>query len=132
MIRNIDITLSSPESALLLSDLYDHVNKLKGNNVQDQLIGPVLYRNEEDVVSCTRTDDLIKSYHNFRIKEFFGISLIEFMDMSGWQINLLTENAISIMEDKQKELEDVQNEIKNNEESTTNNIYKGIGELENI
>jgi len=124
--------LSSPESAILLSDVYDDINGLKGNSEADKLFGSVLYREEEDLVVCTRLDSLIKIYSSYNIKEFFGLSLNEFMDLPGWKINSLTENAIEIMEEKEKELAELQEEVENDASNIENSMERtmyDIGEL---
>jgi len=54
------------------------------------------------------------------------------MDLPGWKINLLTENAIRIMEEKQKELHELQDEITNNENNISNDITSNIAELKDI
>ena len=54
------------------------------------------------------------------------------MDMPGWKINLLTENAVTIMEDKQKELEEIQDEVANSGDSMKDSLINNIAELKDM
>jgi len=86
--------LSSPESALLLSDIYDNeFNLTEQGNPIDDMLGPVLYRRAEDVSEYTSYDSLIDIYLKFDIQKFFGLTLIEFTDLTKSRIKLLVNKA---------------------------------------
>lgn len=125
MLKNMDTALTSPESALVLSTLYDTFNNLMTNN-KNEIIGPVLFRENEDLLSCTRIDDLIKTYSRYDINKFYGISINEFLDMPGWKINMLIENAEEFMKELNTDLNDIENTINNNKNKNMENL-KAMG-----
>ncbi len=125
MLKSMDTALTSPESALVLSTLYDTFNNLMTNN-KNEIIGPVLFRENEDLISCTRIDDLIKTYSRYDIRKFYGISINEFLDMPGWKINMLIENAEEFMKELNTDLNDIENTINNNKNKNMENL-KAMG-----
>lgn len=111
--------LSSPESALLLSSIYDFSTGLSNPN-KDELLGPVLYREGEDLVSCSRMDNLVKIYHRFDIGKFFRISLIEFTNMTSWEVNLLVENAEVFMKELSEDMSEIEDSVGKKKENMLN------------
>lgn len=110
MVNVITDVLSSPESALLLSVLYDNKMDL---NKENHPLGPVLFKDEEDIITCTRMDNLTKIYHTYDISKFFNISIIEFFDLPSWQINILIENAEEFIKKLNNDLEDIEGDVGN-------------------
>lgn len=94
VVYKVKTILSSPESALFLSDIYDSEFKLTipGSPVDDML-GPVLYRESEDVTSYNGYGGLVDTYIKFDIQKFFGMSLPEFTDLTKDKIDLLVNKA---------------------------------------
>ena len=110
VVRVFETAISSPESAMLLSSLYD--NKFGLNNIKDdnEAIGPVLYREQEDIISCTRLDDLIRTYSRFNILKFYGLTVNEFMELPAYMINSLTSSANELMIAEQEHLNKIEEE----------------------
>jgi hypothetical protein len=121
----MDTALSSPESALVLSTLYDTFNNLITKN-ENEIIGPVLFRENEDLLSCTRIDDLIKTYNKHDVRKFYGLSITEFLDLPGWKINMLIENAEDFMKELNTDLSDIENVINTNKNKNMETL-KGMG-----
>jgi len=112
--------LSSPESALLLSDIYDSEFDLviTGNPVDDML-GPVLHRECEDVSGYNSYSALIDLYLQLDIQKFFGISLLEFTDLTKDRIKLLVNKAETEIIRITEHLAEVSEEIQDEQKSVT-------------
>lgn len=94
IVYKVKTILSSPESALLLSDIYDSEFKLTVvDDPIDNMLGPVLYRAGEDVFDYTSYSSLVDIYLRFDILKFFGISLLEFTDLTKEKVRLLVNKA---------------------------------------
>lgn len=126
ILNSISDVLSSPESALLLSSLYDNSVGISDIN-KNEPIGPVLFRENEDLISCTRLSSLIKLYKEYDIGKFFNINITEFMDLPGWQINVLVKNAEEFMEEMNKEIKELENEVIENKKNS-DGIIRELGE----
>lgn len=95
-------------------------------NKDNELIGPVLYRENEDIIACTRIDDLIKTYTKYDIRKFFGLNINEFLDLPSWKINLLISNAEVFMAELSKDMSTIENSI-NNSKANNMDALKGLG-----
>jgi len=89
----INEKLSGPESALLLSDLYDEEFGMIGSSIEDDLIGPVLHRDQEDVRDFSRYESLVDLYLKFDINKFYGLSINEFLSHTRQGRNVLIKKA---------------------------------------
>jgi len=102
--------LSSPESAIFLSDVYDREHGLYNGSLEDSLIGPIVYRSEEDPLEATSYKDHMDIYYKYDIYKFFHISFYEFMDMTKIDRDIMLEKIKIYAEEKQEELRRLEEE----------------------
>ena len=120
---DVNKSLSSPESALLLSDLYDEEFGLYTNTTVDNQMGPVLYRPEEDVSDYSTLGDLSTIYLKFDINKFYGLNINQFLD--------LTRSARSTLINKVKiHMENISNELSAIQNSDTDNTNLDVNDFD--
>jgi len=105
--ESVDYHVSSPGAAQILSKFYDNYVGI-GN--KDELIGPVLYREEEDILATSRYSDMLKIYVNNSISDLYGISITEFLELPSWRISIMISESNKELERKSKEIERIENE----------------------
>jgi len=110
-IKNISRVLTSPESALLISTLYDRKHGLTKDTIEDDINGAVLYREEEDSISCTRMDTLVQKYLVYDIKKFFGYTLTEFTDLTSIEMDSVIRYARKEKLKLTTEMEEIENMV---------------------
>ena len=92
-IDNAKFRLNSVEGSIVLLDtFYKHFN-LYTESMEDKLIGPVIYRESEQLRRPTRLVKLISLYTDNKIGDYFKLSISEFLQLNISEINLLIENA---------------------------------------
>ena len=113
--------LTSPESAILLNDLYDREFGLANESYEDSIWGPILYRDQESVEDFISYGNLLDVYMNFDIKKFFGITIDEFLDKTRLARNILIGKAKTQMEKITAQLADIEQQNQNNYEADSLN-----------
>ena len=99
LIPRTDLKLNSPESALLLSDLYDeHLNIHRGNP-SAKLIGAVMYSDKEDPFVCTRYETLLRDYVKCGIQTVFGLTVDEYMELPVWKLKVMNDTSLELLKD---------------------------------
>jgi hypothetical protein len=113
VVYKVKTILTSPESALFMSDIYDSEFSLsvEGDPVDDML-GPVLHRVGEDVTNYNNYNTLVSTYLKFDIQKFYGMSLLEFIDLPKDKIEILVRRAEKEIIKITEALEDVNDEIR--------------------
>jgi len=96
--HNINIVLNSVDTTILYRDLYDSHFDLSNHSLEDKLIGPVLYREQESIDGYTTYEDLIDLYILRDIKKFFGYTLDEFLNLSRYARLVIVDKAEKHME----------------------------------
>ena len=96
--HNINVVLNSVDTSILYKDLYDTHFDLSNHSLEDKLIGPVLYREQESISEYTTYEDLIDLYVLRDIKKFFGYTLDEFLNLSRYARMVIVEKAEKHME----------------------------------
>lgn len=91
--KRVTSILTSPESAILLSDIYDNRYNLNNGSDIEDLIGPNLYRDTESLDNYNRLSILIETYLATDIKKHFGLSIDDFIDCTPYITNLLLNIA---------------------------------------
>jgi len=93
--KSITRVLTSPESAVLLQDIYYTDKNLTSISQEEDLIGPNLFKNEESFYNYTKYESLVDAYLKLDIKKFFGYNLDEFLDLTVYARDILIEKANS-------------------------------------
>ena len=91
--HNIKTVLNSVDTSILYRDLYDENFGISGKTLEDRLIGPVLYREQESIDGFTSYETLIEIYLLRDIKKFFGYTLDEFLNLSRYARMIVIEQA---------------------------------------
>lgn len=107
--------LSSPESALLLRDIYNDEFGLSENTLVDSVWGPILYREEASVNDFNNYGNLIDIYLRFDINKFFGLSINDFLQLTRYARNVIIDKAIAHTGRINTELTEIQNNLKANQ-----------------
>lgn len=117
--------LSSPESALLLRDIYDDEFNLSSSTLEDKLFGPMLYREQESPDDFISFENVIDVYLGYNIFKFFGLSLDAFLSMTRYSRNVIIEKAKEHMLSISNELDSIKdkNNISNNELNNMGDNY---------
>lgn len=110
----VKTVLTSPESALLLNDLYDKEFNLSNSSYEDSVWGPVLYREQEAIEDFISYGNLLDVYMNFDIKKFFGLSIDEFLNKTRRARNIMIDKARIKMEQITEELAEIEQQNNNN------------------
>jgi hypothetical protein len=94
--------LSSPESALLLNDLYDTnyvINKRPNINTPEQIVfGPTLWREEENSLPYTSTEILIDEFIRFDVYRITGMSMDKYFELTRYERLILNNKLLEQME----------------------------------
>lgn len=106
--HNIKTILNSVDVSILYNDLYDNHFELNSKSLEDRLIGPVLYRSQESIDSCTSYNNLVELYLMRDIKKFFGYTLDEFLNLSRYARINIVEQAEKHMERLAEQMEALQ------------------------
>jgi len=109
--KSITKVLTSPESAILLQDLYYDRLNLTSVSEEENLIGPNLFKNEESFYSYTKYETLVDVYLKLEIKKFFGYSLDEFLDLTVYSRDILLEKAKTELENLNKASAEIEEEL---------------------
>ena len=96
--HNIKTVLNSVDVSILYRDLYDENFGISGKTLEDKLIGPVLYREQESIDDFTSYTALIEIYLLRDIKKFFGYTLDEFLNLSRYARMVIIEQSEKHME----------------------------------
>lgn len=119
--------LTSPESALLLSESYDDTyitNKVTSgpDYMAEYLFGVMKYREQEDPTDFTQYGSLVDEYLGLNIKKFFGLTITEYLDLPFSSRDILLVKAREAMENLNKEMDNINQDIKNkNKQPSLNN-----------
>ena len=106
-------SLTSPESALFLNDIYDKEFIKPMRNIEEYVFGAVLKRDEESVEPYTSIDSTLDEYIYFDIKKIFNLSIIEYMNLSLYEKNKLLYKAKDNIEKMDRMLQDINGDVKN-------------------
>lgn len=99
----LDRRLTSPESALLLADLYDAeyaVDKKYDRNldISESIFGPVLYRESESLYEFNQLDVILDEYIQFDILKMYGLSIDKYLELTRYERSILTKKALAAMQ----------------------------------
>lgn len=104
--------LNSVECALLTSEGYDNNFNIATNDISDKLIGPVLYRDEEEIINSDRLYKLLDDYISNNIGKFYNLTILEYVSLPRLDARALNLHARKVMEEREelaKELEGLEN-----------------------
>jgi hypothetical protein len=106
----LDRCLTSPESALLLADLYDAeyvVDKRfdRKLDVNEGIFGPVLHRESESLYEFNQLDIILDEYIQFDILKMYGLSIDKYMELTRYERSILTKKALDAMQKINEEAE---------------------------
>lgn len=96
--KTITEQYSSVESALELRILFDVHYKLATNDPIDNLLGPILFRDEEETHVPLILKESMDIYHLNKINKYFGISFDKFMELTRVEIEYMRDTAIRYSE----------------------------------
>ena len=113
-LRSVKYDLNAIETNILLLDVFYKHFKLYDDSVEDRLIGPVIYKENEKLNRPMRLKDLIEAYIDNKIGEIYQLSISEFMRLNLLEINLLLESAGDYLERKNAMLTETANEFSEN------------------
>ena len=119
--------LASTESAILLRDLYDREFNLGDGDITDNLIGPVIYREQEDVTDFTNYGNLIDIYINYTINKIFGYTLDEFLCLTKYQRDIIIDKARTHLEETSRMMDEIKESTSNGEGIIPLDDYDDIG-----
>lgn len=86
--------MSSPESALFLREIFDNeFYKLKTSGPDVYYFGSVIKRQEEKIDDYNSFKSYIEEYHKVGIKKYFGLTVIEYLDLTPYEKNTLCDQA---------------------------------------
>lgn len=123
--------LSSPESALLLSESYDEayidIKPLtEEDKMSEYIFGVMKYREQEDPTDFTQYGNIVDEYLNLNIKKFYGLTISEYLDLPFSSKEMLVLKARDAMEKLSQELSDIKNKTKSQMPSGgLDDIYNG-------
>jgi hypothetical protein len=104
--------LSSPESALFLTELYDEeYNNVTNAGMKNEelVLGSVLKRSSESVEDYNMLGYYTKEFLRYDIKKFYGLTLAEYLDSTSFFKRTIIKEAKIRMEELQREMENVSN-----------------------
>ena len=106
----IKTKLTSPQSALVLRDLYDEmVLKIPPNHSpEEEILGCTLKRKEEDINDFIRYKLLLKEYVALGIKRYCHMSFKEYLQLNSYEAKWIREVAIEIAKEEKDVMEDVE------------------------
>lgn len=86
--------MSGPESALLLRELFDNEFYKSHNSGPDAYyFGAVIKRQEEKLDDYNSFKAYIEEYHKVGIKKYYGLTLMEYLDLTPYEKNILCDQA---------------------------------------
>jgi len=85
--------LTGPESALVGLDFYYEYLDSTEHTTEFNLIGSVLYNENETTDDYTRLDVIMDNYLHFDIQKFFGLNISEFIKLNRYESNKLIRLA---------------------------------------
>jgi len=111
--------LTSPESALLLNELYNDRYCSKTDAAAENVFGNSLIRTNESILDFNRLSMIMEEYTELDIGKFFNISYIEYKTMTTYERDLMNEKAIELI----KKAADEYNRMKNQEEQSMDDLH---------
>lgn len=124
--------LSSPESALLLTDSYDDTYITKSKDaVSEYYFGVMLARSQEDPTEFTQYGSLVDEYLNLNIKKYYGLTISEYLDLPFSSRELLLLKAKDVTEKLNAEAEEINKNITNKQKQVSPSSLEDLDEIFN-
>ena len=124
--KSVRTLLSSPESALLLNEIYDEHYNLTTGEPAEELIGSNLYRERESFETLTKYSLLVQAYIKLDIKKFFNLNIEEFLNLTTYARNVLIKHA----KDEAKAIAEAAEEMTSELSENTLDLTEGLGLLD--
>lgn len=121
--------LSSPEAALLLAENYAKINFKPKDIEAENILGAVLWRDEEDPTFISPYKSVIFEYTSYDIKKYFGYTLKEYLELNLYEVGILKSCATKLREDFIKQTEQMKTEMKTNSDAMKDTL-SGLENLE--
>ncbi len=115
--------LTSPESALLLADMYagEYLYDKRFErrlSIEETIFGPILYRESETTYEFNQLDTILEEYIQFDILKMYGLSLDKYMELTRYERMIITKKAVEAMQRMNAEAERLKN--------SKNNLMEGL------
>lgn len=108
VIYKIKTLLSSPESAMLLRDLYDDEYNLKYYDKATEIVfSSVLYRESEKVYNYLSLQHILDQYSDLDIQKFYGISIKEYLELTRYERTVLNEQALGLINKLNRKMQEI-------------------------
>lgn len=123
--KNINQKLSSPESTLILRNLFNLTFVIRPNTPRtptESIYGTTILREEEDCVDYTMFEVVLKDYINNDIKKNFNLSVSEYLQLTPFE--KISYDKVSI--DFTKKLAEEVSKIEQKSNKDVANISKGL------
>lgn len=106
---DIDKKITSPQSALLLSDMYDElIIEVDQKNLEEQVFGCVLLRKEEEHEDFVRYKYILEEYIAYNIKRYTGLTLEEYLNLNVYESKMYKKTCLKMMEKDSEVMSDVE------------------------
>lgn len=111
MLHLINKRLTSPESALLLRDLFHKAYCPPESSNIETVFGASVRRQNENIDDFLSFQTFFDEYIEFDIKKFFGLTIAEFFDLTLYEKDALINKAISHMKKINEEMKRMKAEV---------------------
>lgn len=102
--------LPSSLASLVLARSYDNFHNTKTIPSVEDVLGQVLYRDSESTLDFLNINTTIKEYWKNDILKFYGLNIVQYLDMTRIERKVLVENAVIKMEQLDKAMSEIQND----------------------
>jgi len=114
----IKTVLTSPESALLLNELYNDEYCTKLDAAAENVFGNTLIRDNESILDFNRLGMVLTEYTELDIGKFFHISYVEYKSLTTYERDIMNDKAIELIKKATEEY----NSMKNKEEQSMTDL----------
>lgn len=111
MLHLIKRRLTSPESALLLRDLFHKAYTPTEDSGAELVFGASIRRKNESVDEFLSYKTFMEEYLEFDIKKFFGLTLQDFFELTLYEKDALLTQATEHMKKLNEKMKQMKNEI---------------------